>query len=85
MEKSKNQYVASCFNDFCETIEELNMYVIPELSNRLRTDATLWYRGQSNAKWSIIPSISRGNLLESEQMLTHSFYHGASQIMPNKT
>ena len=85
MDNSKNQYVANCFNDFCEIIEELNLNTIPQLSNRLGTDATLWYRGQSNANWPIKPSISRGNLLESEQMLSHSFYHGASQIIADKT
>lgn len=81
----KNQYVASCFNDFCDIIQNINMHAIPHLSNSLGTDTTLWYRGQSNANWSIIPSISRGNMIESEQMLSHSFYHGASQILTNKT
>lgn len=80
----KNRYTINDLNDLCTIIESINDNVINEISERMITKPTLWYRGQANSDWPISPSICRNNNRKSEQVLCHSFYHGASQIMPQK-
>ena len=79
-----NIYTVNDFNDLCSIIEKINESTIPCLSKRMITKPTLWYRGQANSEWDIIPSVLRNDNKKSEQVLCHSFYHGATQIASNK-
>lgn len=48
----------------------------------------IWFRGQENSRWHLIPSIQRGNLIQKENYITNDFYIYVNQIednMPNKT
>lgn len=76
---SECNYVANDFNDLCSIIEKLEERVL-FCSGGLITDPTLWYRGQANCEWDIMPSIQRIKQATSEHVLCHSFYHGVSQI-----
>ena len=76
---SESDYVANDFNDICTIIEQLENRA-SQYSVGMVTQPTLWYRGQANSEWEIIPSIQRFERVSSEQVLCHSFYHGASQI-----
>jgi len=84
MSNIKNEYVIYDLNDLCKVIEKINETAINEVSHHMITKATLWYRGQANYKWCALPSICRENNKISEQVLCHSFYHGAAQILTNK-
>lgn len=81
---SKNrEYIIESIEDMCDVIEKIKK----EISNYNNTKVkhrTLWYRGQANCKWPIIPSIQRNCIQEHEQVFSHSFYHGVSQIATNK-
>lgn len=79
----ENSFIANDFNDICTIIEELEQVIAP-YAKQLVTQPTLWYQGQANSKWEVIPSIQRFNRISSEQVLCHSFYHGASQINPTQ-
>ncbi len=81
----KNSYIISDFNDLCNIIDIIYNYALQSslLINGMTTTPTLWYRGQANKEWDIVPSIQRDNKSNIEQVLCHSFYHGASQIMQN--
>lgn len=49
---------------------------------------TIWFRGQENSQWKLIPSIQRGDLYKKENFFTNDFYIYVKQIedqMPNKT
>lgn len=52
--------------------------IIQNIQNK--ENATLWYRGHKNYTWQVIPSIQRTNLMHKERILSHSFYHSATQI-----
>lgn len=82
-EKTKiNTYIANDFNELCNAINVIHEHTLQESLLRGNMDMpTLWYRGQANKNWGIVPSIQRENNHEYEQILCHSFYHGASQIM----
>lgn len=48
----------------------------------------IWFRGQENSEWSLLPSIQRGDLYTKETLITNDFYIYVNQIednMPNKT
>lgn len=48
----------------------------------------IWFRGQEDSQWSIIPSIQRNGLHKKENFITNDFYIHVNQIednMPNKT
>ena len=77
---SIKKYIINDFNELCDTIECINNDVKKSISDELITKTTLWYRGQANCEWSVIPSIQRDNRLSHEQVLSHSFYHGVRQI-----
>lgn len=50
--------------------------------------APIWFRGQEDKEWHLIPSIQRGDLNEREALITNEFYIYVNQIednMPNKT
>ena len=79
-----NIYTVNDFNDLCSIIEKINESTIPCLSKRMITKPTLWYRGQANSEWDIIPSVLRNDNKKSEQVLFHSFYHGATPFASNK-
>lgn len=79
---SKFQYIANDFNDICHIIEELEE-TASNYIGELVPQTTLWYRGQANSQWEIIPSIQRQGNQSSEQMMCHSFYHNVSQIIPS--
>lgn len=81
---NKNRYTINGFNDLCSIIENISENVINMKSEIMITKPTLWYRGQANENWTITPSIYRNNNRKSEQVLCHLFYHGATQIMPQK-
>ena len=72
-------YVANDFNDLCTIIEQLE-HITLLYSVGMATQSTLWYRGQANSEWEIIPGIQRFERASSEHLLCHSFYHGVSQI-----
>lgn len=40
----------------------------------------MWYRGHANENWDVLPSIQRNNLYDKERIISHSFYHSATQI-----
>ena len=79
-----NTYTINDINDLCSIIETINESTISNLSKKMITRPTLWYRGPSNSNWVILPSILRHDNKKSEQVLCHSFYHGATQIAPHK-
>lgn len=67
-------YRITTFDDLCILIEDIH-----------KTEkTTLWYRGQSNSSWEVIPSIQRTNLVDKERIISHSFYHSATQILNEK-
>ena len=72
-------FVANDFNDFCAIIERLEERTAQHSADMI-TQSTLWYRGQANSEWEIVPGIQRLDRVSSEQVLCHSFYHGVSQI-----
>lgn len=48
----------------------------------------IWFRGQENTDWHLIPSIQRGDLYQKETFITNDFYIYVNQIednMPAKT
>ena len=79
-----NRYTINDINDLYSIIEEINENTLSNLSKRMITRPNLWYRGQANSEWAILPSILRNNNKKSEQVLCHSFYHGATQIISQK-
>lgn len=40
----------------------------------------IWFRGQENSEWHLIPSIQRGNLNQKENFITNDFYIYVKQI-----
>ena len=64
------QYKINTFDDLCSLIQKIQK----------KENVTLWYRGHTNDTWEIIPSIQRSNLASKERIITHSFYHSATQI-----
>jgi hypothetical protein len=70
-------------NDFYNAINSIHIELVKYSFNRynMTTIPSLWYRGQANSEWHLIPSIQRNNNSNYEQVLCHSFYHGAKQIM----
>ena len=76
---NESDYVANDFNDLCTIIEQLE-HRTSLYSVGMATQSTLWYRGQANSEWEIIPGIQRSERASSEHLLCHSFYHGVSQI-----
>lgn len=47
----------------------------------------IWFRGQEDSQWHLIPSIQRGRLYKKENFITNDFYIYVNQIednMPNK-
>lgn len=48
----------------------------------------IWFRGQENSEWHLVPSIQRGELDQKETYITNDFYIYVNQIednMPDKT
>lgn len=63
------------FDNLCDIIQNIQ---------NGENDTTLWYRGHANHTWQVIPSIQRTNLVHKERILSHSFYHSATQISTDK-
>lgn len=40
----------------------------------------IWFRGQENSDWGLIPSIQRGGLVERERFITNDFYIYVNQV-----
>lgn len=76
---SESTYVVNDFNELCRIIEQLEQ-TTALYSESMVTQPTLWYRGQANSEWEIIPGIQRFDRAPAEHVLCHSFYHGVSQI-----
>lgn len=81
--KEKNQYIIETIEDLCETINYIKKNNVNFSDCKLR-HITLWYRGQADSSWEILPSVQRNNNLANERVFSHSFYHGASQILSPK-
>lgn len=48
----------------------------------------IWFRGQEDSKWNLVPSIQRSSIYEKESYITHDFYIYVNQIedsMPDKS
>lgn len=43
----------------------------------------LWYRGQSDASWDLVPSVLRKDFSNVESFITNDFYIKVRQILPN--
>lgn len=43
----------------------------------------IWFRGQENSKWNLMPSIQRGSLCLKENYITNDFYIYVNQIEDN--
>lgn len=59
-------------NSLMETIEMLYS----------RNESRIWFRGQPNAIWDLIPSVQRSHP-DSEHIITNDFYIRVKQILPN--
>ena len=83
MYQDKKIYTDNNIKDLFCIIEKIYTITIGHSSymNKMTTTPSLWYRGQSNSEWEVVPSIQRNGNLSHEQVLCHSFYHGANQIM----
>lgn len=68
------QYEINTFDDLCNIIQNIQE----------KENSTLWYRGHVNNNWEILPSIQRTNLRNKERIISHSFYHSATQISDEK-
>ena len=79
-----NLYTINNINELCSIIEAISENTINNLSKRMITSPTLWYRGQVNSEWNILPSILRNDNKKSEQVICHSFYHRITQISMDK-
>ncbi len=64
------QYEVNTFDELCNIIQSIHK----------KENRTLWYRGHANNSWEILPSIQRTNLLDKGHIISHSFYHAATQI-----
>lgn len=82
MFQDKKIYTADNIEDLFCIIEKIYTTIgHSSHMNKMTTTPSLWYRGQSNSEWEVVPSIQRNGNLSHEQVLCHSFYHGANQIM----
>lgn len=79
-----NSFTINDINDYCEVINEIKSFVQKRFVNE-KPNPTLWYRGQANLSWKLIPSIQRTSSLKNkEHIFCTSFYHRASQILNPK-
>jgi hypothetical protein len=83
MSNIKHEYLIETIEDLCSTIEIIKNELSKYNSDKVKYK-TLWYRGQQNSSWEIVPSIQRKDNMVNEQVFSHSFYHNASQIMATK-
>ncbi len=73
------KHIANNFNELCDAINEIEMLAVKHAKD-FNTYPTLWFRGHSDMRWMLVPSIQRLNGSSLESVLCHSFYHGVSQI-----
>ena len=64
------QFEVNTFDELCNLIQKIEK----------KEDTTLWYRRHANENWDVLPSIQRNNLYDKERIISHSFYHSATQI-----
>lgn len=83
MSNIKHEYLIETIEDLCSTIETIKNELSQYNSDKVKYK-TLWYRGQQNSSWEIVPSIQRNDNIINEQVFSHSFYHNASQIMATR-
>lgn len=85
---NKIEFQATTIEQYCKVINEIKATIVEAYNSDKKqnlTRITLWYRGQENKEWKIMPSIHRDNLnAQAEQVLCHSFYHRVSQVLPTK-
>ena len=76
-------FLVKDIKDFYDAIDLIHTDTMESILKRryMTTTPSLWYRGQANSEWPLIPSIQRNNNSFYEQVLCHSFYHNAKQIM----
>lgn len=55
-ELSEYKYVANDFNDLCNIIGEIEEITLKHAVDFV-TQPILWYRGQRNIQWSLVPGI----------------------------
>lgn len=65
-----------------KTMDDL-LKVLSEIRNLNDKDQPIWYRGQSNKNWDLIPSIQRSTLVNKETYLCNDFYIKVKQIQDN--
>lgn len=55
-----------------------------DVLSKIPRDRILWFRGQSNARWKLVPSLARlrGNRIADEAMLMKRFRQSASALVP---
>lgn len=73
------EIIIKSIDDMVEQIKQLK---------RMYGSQPIWFRGQENSEWHLIPSIQRGKLYQKESFVTNDFYIYVNQIeenMPHKT
>ena len=79
-----NKFIINDINDYCNAISEIKYFVQKQFVKE-KPNPTLWYRGQVNSSWELVPSIQRtSNKKYKEHIFCTSFYHRASQILKQK-
>ena len=77
----RTMFVVSNIEELFQAFESIKKIIKNRRINGMSKSFTLWYRGQPNNSWQLIPSIQRGNIKTSEQIVCHSFYHRANQLL----
>ena len=65
-----------------ETINDL-FKALSEIRGQQGVEHPIWYRGQQNSNWELIPSIHRNSLINKERYLVNDFYIKVKQIKDN--
>ena len=76
----RTMFVVNNIEELFQAFESIKKIIENRRINGMSKSFTLWYRGQPNNSWQLIPSIQRGNIKTSEQIVCHSFYHRANQL-----
>lgn len=65
-----------------ETMDDL-FKVLNDIREQKGKEHPVWYRGQQNSNWELIPSIHRNVLINKERYLVNDFYIKVKQIQDN--
>lgn len=74
-------FIANNIEELFQIIKNIKNLLGKHRIKGMSKSLTLWYRGQSNSEWGLIPSIQRKNIKSSKQIVCHSFYHRANQLL----